>query len=109
MKADGALTINGGTFTVDSADDCLHSGGALAVTGGTFTLSSGDDAIHSDDAVTIRAGEFSIPYCYEGRRGACPSRWRAGPLMSPPMTTVSMPLAARTARLRRQGRAVRRQ
>ena len=63
------LTINGGTFTVDSADDCLHSGGALAVTGGTFTLSSGDDAIHSDDAVTIRAGEFSIPYCYEGVEG----------------------------------------
>ena len=63
------LTINGGTFTVDSIDDCLHSGGALAVTGGTFTLSSGDDAIHSDDAVTIRAGEFSIPYCYEGVEG----------------------------------------
>ena len=63
------LTINGGTFTVDSADDCLHSGGALAVTGGTFTLSSGEDAIHSDDAVTIRAGEFSIPYCYEGVEG----------------------------------------
>lgn len=46
-----------------------NSGGALAVTGGTFTLSSGDDAIHSDDAVTIRAGEFSIPYCYEGVEG----------------------------------------
>lgn len=63
------LPDNSGTFTVDSADDCLHSGGALAVTGGTFTLSSGDDAIHSDDAVTIRAGEFSIPYCYEGVEG----------------------------------------
>ena len=69
MKAEGALSINGGTFTVDSADDCIHSGGALTVTGGTFTLSSGDDAVHSDDAVTIRAGEFSIPYCYEGVEG----------------------------------------
>ena len=27
VKAEGALTINGGTFTVDSADDCIHSGG----------------------------------------------------------------------------------
>ena len=69
VKAEGALSINGGTFTVDSADDCIHSGGALTVTGGTFTLSSGDDAVHSDDAVTIRAGEFSIPYCYEGIEG----------------------------------------
>ena len=69
MKAEGTLTINGGTFTMDSADDCIHSGGALTVTNGTFTLSSGDDAIHSDDAVTIQSGEFSIPYCYEGVEG----------------------------------------
>lgn len=69
VKAEGALVINGGTFTVDSADDCLHSGGDLTVTGGTFTLSSGDDAIHSDSAVTLRAGAYSIPYCYEGIEG----------------------------------------
>ena len=69
IKAEGALAVNGGAFTVDSADDCLHSGGDLTVTGGTFTLSSGDDAIHSDDAVTIQGGEFSIPYCYEGIEG----------------------------------------
>ena len=69
MKAEGTLTINGGTFTMDSADDCIHSGGALTVTNGTVTLSSGDDAIHSDDAVTIQSGEFSIPYCYEGVEG----------------------------------------
>ena len=54
VKAEGTLTINGGTWTMDTVDDCIHSGGALVVTGGTFTLSSGDDAVHSDDAVTIR-------------------------------------------------------
>ena len=69
VKAEGTLTINGGTWTIDTVDDCVHSGGALTVTGGTFTLSSGDDAIHSDDAVTIQTGEFSIPYCYEGVEG----------------------------------------
>ena len=69
IKADGPLTVNGGTFIIDSVDDCLHSSGALAVTGGNFTLSSGDDAIHSDGAVTIQSGDFSIPYCYEGIEG----------------------------------------
>ena len=69
MKADGMLVVNGGVFTVDSADDCIHSGGALTVTNGTFTLFSGDDAIHSDNEVTIQSGEFSIPYCYEGVEG----------------------------------------
>ncbi len=69
VKAEGTLTINGGTWTIDTVDDCVHSGGALTVTGGTFTLSSGDDATHSEDAVTIQTGEFSIPYCYEGVEG----------------------------------------
>lgn len=69
LKSNGTLAVNGGTFIIDSADDCLHSSGALAITDGSFTLSSGDDAVHSDGAVTIRAGDFSIPYCYEGIEG----------------------------------------
>ena len=27
LKADGALAVNGGTFAIDSVDDCLHSSG----------------------------------------------------------------------------------
>lgn len=69
MKADGALAVNGGTFTVDSSDDCIHSTGVLTVTNGEFSLSSGDDALHSDNAVIIQNGTFSIPYCYEGIEG----------------------------------------
>ena len=69
MKADGALTVNGGVFTIDSSDDCIHSAGVLTVTSGEFTLSSGDDALHSDDGVLIQNGTFSIPYCYEGLEG----------------------------------------
>ena len=58
----------------DTAEDTVSqkgvkAEGTLTINGGTFTLSSGDDAVHSDDAVTIRAGEFSIPYCYEGVEG----------------------------------------
>lgn len=28
VKAEGTLTINGGTWTIDTVDDCVHSGGA---------------------------------------------------------------------------------
>ncbi|OUQ24536.1 hypothetical protein B5E80_06950 [Flavonifractor sp. An135] len=69
LKADGSLTLNGGTFTLDTADDSLHAGGDILITSGEFNLSSGDDAIHSDAAVTIRGGTFTIPYCYEGIEG----------------------------------------
>lgn len=69
IKAEGTMTIAGGTFVADTVDDCLHSGGAMLITSGEFTLSSGDDAIHADSAVTIVDGTFTIPTCYEGIEG----------------------------------------
>ena len=69
IKGESTYTINGGTFTIDSADDCLHAGGAMTLAAGEFTLSSGDDAVHCDDALTIESGTFTIPYCYEGIEG----------------------------------------
>lgn len=69
IKGENTYAINGGTFTIDSADDCLHSGGEMAIAAGEFTLSSRDDAIHCDDALTIQSGTFTIPYCYEGIEG----------------------------------------
>ena len=69
IKGESTYTINGGVFTIDSADDCLHAGGAMALAAGEFTLSSGDDAVHCDDALTIQSGAFTIPYCYEGIEG----------------------------------------
>ena len=69
IKGESTYTINGGTFTINSADDCLHAGGAMVIAAGEFNLSSGDDAVHCDDALTIQSGAFTIPYCYEGIEG----------------------------------------
>lgn len=69
VKGESTYTINGGVFTIDSVDDCLHAGGVMTLAAGTFTLSSGDDAVHCDDALTIQSGTFTIPYCYEGIEG----------------------------------------
>lgn len=69
IKGESTFTINGGTFTVDTVDDCLHAGGDMLLADGTFTLNSGDDAVHCDAALTIQSGTFTIPYCYEGIEG----------------------------------------
>lgn len=69
IKGESSYVINGGTFTMDTADDCLHAGGEMVIAAGEFNLSSGDDAIHCDDALTIQSGTFTIPYCYEGIEG----------------------------------------
>lgn len=69
IKGESTYAINGGTFNIDSADDCLHAGGEMVIAAGEFALSSGDDAIHCDDALTIQSGTFTLPYCYEGIEG----------------------------------------
>ncbi len=66
LKADGGVFVQGGTFSLDCADDTLHSNGTVKVSGGTFTLASGDDAVHADVSIAISGGDFAISTCYEG-------------------------------------------
>lgn len=66
MKASGNLLITGGSFTIDSADDAVHSNTSLTVNGGTFTVASGDDAFHGEETLTVTAGTIDITESYEG-------------------------------------------
>lgn len=69
LKASVQLTINGGLFWLDTADDSLHSNGSITISGGTFTIASGDDGIHADSDVTINGGSIDITQSYEGIEG----------------------------------------
>ncbi|NGZ76436.1 carbohydrate-binding domain-containing protein [Saccharibacillus alkalitolerans] len=66
IKAGTVLTINGGTFAIDSADDALHSNGSTEVTGGDLQISTGDDALHGETALTITDGTIDVKTSYEG-------------------------------------------
>lgn len=69
IKAQGGLTIMGGTFTLDTEGDALHSNGDLTVRGGQFTISAGDDALHADRAVWVYDGVIQVKSSYEGIEG----------------------------------------
>lgn len=69
IKSSGSMTISGGTFTLDCADDAVHSNSTLTVTGGTFTIATGDDGFHADEALTIHDGTVLISESYEGLEG----------------------------------------
>lgn len=69
MKAAGDLCISGGEFTIDSADDAVHSNASILVEGGTFTIATGDDGFHADDTLTINTGTITITKSYEGLEG----------------------------------------
>jgi hypothetical protein len=69
VKADQGILLNGGTLTVDSADDAIHSGDDVTVTDGAFKLTTGDDGVHADDELSIQGGTITIPSSYEGLEG----------------------------------------
>lgn len=69
IKATSDFIINGGTFTIDSADDSIHSNTNITVNGGTFQIASGDDAFHADETLTITSGTINITTSYEGLEG----------------------------------------
>ncbi|MCB0195368.1 MAG: carbohydrate-binding domain-containing protein [Anaerolineae bacterium] len=70
IKAAVNVNIDGGTFTLDSADDALHSNGSLVVNNGTFVIASGDDGIHADSTLEINDGDINITESYEGIESA---------------------------------------
>ncbi len=69
IKADGVLTISGGTFDIDTLDDAIHSNADVTVSGGTLDISTGEDGIQSDNNTVVSGGEISIAKCYEGLEG----------------------------------------
>lgn len=69
IKSDGALYVNGGTFTINSADDAFHSNSDVTINDGTYTISSGDDGIHADSALLVNGGTITVTESYEGLEG----------------------------------------
>ena len=70
LKATAALSITSGSFTISSADDCIHSNDTIDIDGGTFLLSSGDDGIHADTEIEIDYADVEITTSYEGIESA---------------------------------------
>ena len=69
IKAAGELILKGGKYSLDSADDTIHSNANITISDGEFTLASGDDGIHADSATTISGGTIDITESYEGIEG----------------------------------------
>lgn len=70
LKAGVDMSIEGGTFTINSADDTIHANNSIIINGGDFLLTSGDDGIHADSTLTINQGQITIVQSYEGLESA---------------------------------------
>ena len=66
LKAGVNVTIEGGTFNIDSSDDAIHTNDSIVINGGELIISSGDDGIHADTTLEINGGKIDIKKSYEG-------------------------------------------
>ena len=69
IKCGGTIRISGGSFSIDSYDDAVHSNNSIYITGGNFNIASGDDGIHADKELTVESGTICIRRSYEGLEG----------------------------------------
>jgi hypothetical protein len=70
IKALVDIVIEGGTFTIDTSDDAIHSNGTITINGGTFNLKTNDDGVHADNSLVVNNGDITITKCYEGLESA---------------------------------------
>ncbi|MGQ1948339.1 carbohydrate-binding domain-containing protein [Geofilum sp. OHC36d9] len=70
IKGGTGIIIDGGIFTIQTADDAIHSNGTVAINGGTYDIASGDDGVHADVALGINGGDMIITKSYEGLESA---------------------------------------
>jgi hypothetical protein len=70
IKALVGIVIEGGTFTIDTSDDAIHSNGTITINGGTFNLKTNDDGMHADNSLEINNGDIMITKCFEGLESA---------------------------------------
>lgn len=66
IKAEVAVDISGGSLTLDTYDDAVHSDNSVTISGGSLNINAGDDAVHGDVYLTVSGGDISANTCYEG-------------------------------------------
>ncbi|MBR0281190.1 MAG: carbohydrate-binding domain-containing protein [Oscillibacter sp.] len=72
--ASNTITITGGAFTLNTADDAIHSDAYIEITGGQFAIQTGDDGAHADTSLILgtnggtvaRDPDMTVSNSYEG-------------------------------------------
>ncbi|MBR2615596.1 MAG: carbohydrate-binding domain-containing protein [Clostridia bacterium] len=70
IKGGSDVLLSGGSVTVSSKDDAIHSNHSISITSGTLLLSSGDDGIHADTDLSVSGGTITVSKSYEGLEGS---------------------------------------
>lgn len=71
VKAGSLVDISGGTFTINTYDDAIHSNNTVRISGGDIDIATGDDGVHGDSYLYITDNaDINISKSYEGIEAA---------------------------------------
>ncbi|MBE6851453.1 MAG: carbohydrate-binding domain-containing protein [Ruminococcus sp.] len=70
IKAGTLLYISGGEFTIDAADDTLHSNTDICICGGKMEMQAGGDGVHADGLADFTGGTLCVTQSNEGIEAA---------------------------------------
>jgi hypothetical protein len=70
LKSGVITVLEGGTVTVDSSDDAVHTDGAVHFNGAKVTVASGDDGVHAEGQQIIDGGFLEVTAAVEGLEAA---------------------------------------
>ena len=65
-----SVTISGGAYALDTADDAIHGETDVTISGGAISIRAGDDAVDAGKTLTVAGGEIAVETCYEGLEAA---------------------------------------
>ena len=65
IKAAGLLTL-AGNFTLNSAEDAIHSDTDVTINSGTYSIAAADDGIHATTNIVINSSDINITKSVEG-------------------------------------------
>ncbi len=69
IKANGSISISGGSFELDCLDDGVHSGGDISFSPLSMSISSGDEGVQATGRFSMLGGELKISKSREGIEG----------------------------------------
>ncbi|UOE42955.1 carbohydrate-binding domain-containing protein [Agromyces larvae] len=70
LKGRVYVVIDGGSVTVDAAEDAIHTDNTAHLADGTVEVAAGDDGVHADVALTVSGGTVDVTASYEGLEGS---------------------------------------
>ncbi|MCL1903553.1 MAG: carbohydrate-binding domain-containing protein [Oscillospiraceae bacterium] len=79
IRSDGSLKIEGGTFNIDSAEDCMSAAETTEISNATMNLSTSRRAIRGMMGVTLTNVRLNVEICNIGLRGLNVNVYGANP------------------------------